>query len=249
MEFRRRIIGWSSTAGGTVGFQASTTLQSTEKPRNQETKKFVHEVVARIEEVVVTDVPEAEKPTENEVPPLPNSECKVEKAEKLAVEEVVEGGVFEENKITESASFKEESNKVDVLIDLQKKALDEFKLLIQEALNKHEFTAPPLPPAVKEEEKKPEEKKEEGPKTEEKKNQNLKKNMNHVRLILKFCCRQNPRPRDEAAVKLDESHYLFTLRVPSESNEIGDNILNYGMTIAAKGQEKVLRELDEVLEK
>ncbi|KAL2538015.1 protein EARLY-RESPONSIVE TO DEHYDRATION 7 [Forsythia ovata] len=45
------------------------------------------------------------------------------------------------------------------------------------------------------------------------------------------------------------SLYLFTLGVPSESNEIGDNILNYVMTIAAKGQERVLRELDEVLEK
>ncbi|KAL2510039.1 Senescence domain-containing protein [Forsythia ovata] len=55
--------------------------------------------------------------------------------------------------------------------------------------------------------------------------------------------------RDEAAVKLDESHYFFTLRVPSESNEIGNNILNYGLTIAAKDQERVLRELDEVLEK
>ncbi|KAL2495062.1 protein EARLY-RESPONSIVE TO DEHYDRATION 7 [Forsythia ovata] len=55
--------------------------------------------------------------------------------------------------------------------------------------------------------------------------------------------------RDKAAAKLDESYYLFTLRVPSESNEIGDNVLNYRMTIAAKGQERVLRELDEVLEK
>ncbi|KAL2557537.1 Senescence/dehydration-associated protein-related [Forsythia ovata] len=60
---------------------------------------------------------------------------------------------------------------------------------------------------------------------------------------------QWPLVRDEAAVKLDESHYLFTLRVPSESNKIGDNILNYWMTIAAKGQERVLRELDGVLEK
>ncbi|KAL2512447.1 Senescence/dehydration-associated protein-related [Abeliophyllum distichum] len=60
---------------------------------------------------------------------------------------------------------------------------------------------------------------------------------------------QWPLARDEAAVKLDESHYFFTLRVPSESNEIGDNILNYGLTIAAKGQERVLRELDGVLEK
>ncbi|KAL2497406.1 Patellin-3 [Abeliophyllum distichum] len=135
----------------------------------EETKKSVHEAVAGTEEVVVTDVPEAEKPTEKEVPPQPEAECGVEKAEKPAAEEVVEGGAVEENKITESASFKEESNKVDDLIDPQKKALDEFKLLIQEALNKHEFTAPPPLPAAKEEEKKPEEKKEEEPKAEEKK--------------------------------------------------------------------------------
>ncbi|KAL2545364.1 Senescence/dehydration-associated protein-related [Forsythia ovata] len=60
---------------------------------------------------------------------------------------------------------------------------------------------------------------------------------------------QWPLAKDEAAVKLDESYYFFTLRVPSEINEIGDNILDYGLTIAAKGQERVLRELDEVLEK
>ncbi|KAL2520203.1 Patellin-3 [Forsythia ovata] len=140
----------------------------------EETKKSVHEAVAGTEEVVVTDVPEAEKPTEKEVPPQPEAECEVEKAEKPAAEEVVEGGSVEENKITESASFKEESNKVDDLIDPQKKALDEFKLLIQEALKKHEFTAPPPPPAAKEEEKKPEEKKEEEPKSEEKKEEEPK---------------------------------------------------------------------------
>ncbi|CAA3011140.1 patellin-3-like [Olea europaea var. sylvestris] len=128
----------------------------------EETKKSVAEAVAATEEVVVTDVPVAEKPTEKEAPPQPEAECEVDKTEKPALEEVVE-----ENKITESASFKEESNKVDDLIDPQKKALDEFKELIREALNKHEFTAPP--PAAKEEEKKPEEKKEEEPKPEEKK--------------------------------------------------------------------------------
>ncbi|KAL2511084.1 Senescence/dehydration-associated protein-related [Abeliophyllum distichum] len=42
---------------------------------------------------------------------------------------------------------------------------------------------------------------------------------------------------------------IFSLLVSSESNEIGDNILNYELTIAAKGEERVLRELDEVLEK
>ncbi|CAI9754297.1 unnamed protein product [Fraxinus pennsylvanica] len=139
----------------------------------EETKKSV--AVPASEEVVVTDVPVPEKPTEKEAPPQPEAECEVEKAEKPAAEEAVEGGAVEKNKITESASFKEESNKVDDLIDPQKKALDEFKLLIQEALKKHEFTAPPPPPAAKEEEKKPEEpkaeekKEEEEPKPEEKK--------------------------------------------------------------------------------
>ncbi|XP_059631959.1 patellin-3-like [Cornus florida] len=56
----------------------------------------------------------------------------------------------EEEKIAESTSFKEETNVVGELPDSQKKALDELKHLIQEALNKHEFTAPP---PSKEEEK------------------------------------------------------------------------------------------------
>ncbi|KAI3931774.1 hypothetical protein MKW98_012184 [Papaver atlanticum] len=60
----------------------------------------------------------------------------------------------EEVKIDQSVSFKEESNIVADLEDPEKKALDEFKALIQEALNKHEFTKPPPPPKV--EEKKPE---------------------------------------------------------------------------------------------
>ncbi|KAL2538590.1 Phosphatidylinositol transfer protein SEC14 [Forsythia ovata] len=137
--------------------------------RNQETKKYVHEVVAGTEEVVVTNVLEAKKPTEKEMPPQSEAECEVEKVEKPAVEKVVEDGDVEENKITGSASFKEESNNVDDVIDPQKKALDEFKLLIPEALNKHEFTALPLLLAAKKEEKKHEEKKEEEPKVEEKK--------------------------------------------------------------------------------
>lgn len=61
---------------------------------------------------------------------------------------------------------------------------------------------------------------------------------------------QWPLAKDEAAVKLDDSHYFFSLRVPAEGGEINsDNILNYGLTIAAKGQEGLLRELDSVLEK
>nr|GMC87509.1 protein EARLY-RESPONSIVE TO DEHYDRATION 7, chloroplastic-like [Ipomoea batatas] len=71
---------------------------------------------------------------------------------------------------------------------------------------------------------------------------------------------QWPLARDEAAVKLDESHYFFNLRTPAEadSDEEGEgeirvdsseNMLNYGLTIAAKGQERVLKELDGVLGK
>lgn len=61
---------------------------------------------------------------------------------------------------------------------------------------------------------------------------------------------QWPLAKDEAAVKLDDSHYFFSLRVPAEDGEInGDNLLNYGLTIAAKGQEGKMRELDSVLEK
>ncbi|CAI9104737.1 OLC1v1003474C1 [Oldenlandia corymbosa var. corymbosa] len=65
---------------------------------------------------------------------------------------------------------------------------------------------------------------------------------------------QWPLAKDEAAVKLDESHYFFTLRVPPETEDgdkvdDGENVLNYGLTIAAKGkeQERLLRDLDGVL--
>ncbi|OVA19613.1 Senescence/spartin-associated [Macleaya cordata] len=70
---------------------------------------------------------------------------------------------------------------------------------------------------------------------------------------------QWPLGKDEAAVRVDESHYFFSLRVPPEDgsdssddedhkgNE-SDNILNYGVTIASKGQEHLLKELDKILE-
>ncbi|XP_051133941.1 protein EARLY-RESPONSIVE TO DEHYDRATION 7, chloroplastic-like [Andrographis paniculata] len=62
---------------------------------------------------------------------------------------------------------------------------------------------------------------------------------------------QWPLAKDEAAVKLDDSHYFFTLRVPAEgSGEINsDSILNYGLTVAAKGQEGLVEKLDAALEK
>lgn len=61
---------------------------------------------------------------------------------------------------------------------------------------------------------------------------------------------QWPLAKDESAVKLDDSHYFFSLRVPSDGGEISsDGILNYGLTIAAKGQEGLMRQLDSVLDK
>lgn len=128
-----------------------------------------------VEEVVEVIPPE--KPiTENEPAPAPAPEPEPEAPEKpVTFEELVEGekatSIEEVEKtksseevvnIAQSDSFKEESYVVGELPDSQKKAFDELKQLIQDALNKHEFTAPPPPPPPppKEEEKK-EEKKEE----------------------------------------------------------------------------------------
>ncbi|XP_076885974.1 protein EARLY-RESPONSIVE TO DEHYDRATION 7, chloroplastic-like [Bidens hawaiensis] len=62
---------------------------------------------------------------------------------------------------------------------------------------------------------------------------------------------QWPLAKDEAAVKLDGTHYFFTLRVPPESSNgvvsEEDNIINYGLTIS---NDVVLgEELDRVLDK
>ncbi|KAB5556771.1 hypothetical protein DKX38_007680 [Salix brachista] len=74
---------------------------------------------------------------------------------------------------------------------------------------------------------------------------------------------QWPLAKDEAAVKLDDSHYFFSLRLPRENYSSdssdeedhkrekrgdGENILSYGLTIASKGQERLLLEFDQILE-
>ncbi|GMP37534.1 hypothetical protein CsSME_00009164 [Camellia sinensis var. sinensis] len=60
---------------------------------------------------------------------------------------------------------------------------------------------------------------------------------------------QWPLAKDEAAVKLDESHYFFTLREDNdEVNMESENLLNYGVTIASKGQEGLLEAFDSILE-
>lgn len=120
------------------------------------------------EVVVVADAPPAEKAVpEKEGPPEAEAEAVAEKP--VAEEKTPKAAEEDQKIIAQSVSFKEESYVVGELPEPQKKALEELKQLIQEALNKHEFTAPPTPPPAKEEEKPapPEEKKaEEEPKAE-----------------------------------------------------------------------------------
>ncbi|KAJ6927026.1 patellin-3 [Populus alba x Populus x berolinensis] len=120
--------------------------------------------------VVVTDVPQAEKtapvpPTmpvvvEKEPPvPVPETEeepMKPKQVEEGAIEtQVLKPSGGDDEKMPQLVSFKEESTKVADLLDSEKKALQEFKQLVQEALNKHEFSALTTPPAsAKKEEKK-----------------------------------------------------------------------------------------------
>ncbi|CAM8953787.1 unnamed protein product [Rhodiola kirilowii] len=75
---------------------------------------------------------------------------------------------------------------------------------------------------------------------------------------------QWPLTKNEAGVKLDDSHYFFSLRIPkanspdssddeesvSKSTQNAyEDVLNYGLTFALKGQKGNLKELDAVLER
>ncbi|CAF1706564.1 hypothetical protein HID58_054681 [Brassica napus] len=68
---------------------------------------------------------------------------------------------------------------------------------------------------------------------------------------------QWPLTKDENSVKVDESRYFFTLRPtkdfghdPSHEDDEGEEneMLNYGLTVASKGQEHLLEELEKILE-
>ncbi|CAL0319773.1 unnamed protein product [Lupinus luteus] len=89
-----------------------------------ETTATTHEeaVVHVEEEVKVTDVTLSDKNNKTEAEP---------EAEKKKDGE----------KVADSDSFKEESTRVSDLSEAEKKALEEIKQLIQEALNKHEFSS------------------------------------------------------------------------------------------------------------
>ncbi|XP_011015062.1 PREDICTED: patellin-1-like [Populus euphratica] len=125
--------------------------------------------VSQEQVVVVTDVPQAEKKTPapptmpvagKELPlPVPETEeepMKPKQAEEAVVEtEALKASGGDDEKMPQLVSFKEESTKVADLLESEKKALQEFKQLVQEALNKHEFSALTTTPApAKAEEKK-----------------------------------------------------------------------------------------------
>ncbi|KAL9241422.1 hypothetical protein vseg_015537 [Gypsophila vaccaria] len=59
---------------------------------------------------------------------------------------------------------------------------------------------------------------------------------------------QWPLLKDEAIVKVDDSHYFFSISCSSSKEEGDEEVLNYGLSFASKGQEGVLRELDRVFE-
>ncbi|XP_027918654.1 protein EARLY-RESPONSIVE TO DEHYDRATION 7, chloroplastic [Vigna unguiculata] len=84
---------------------------------------------------------------------------------------------------------------------------------------------------------------------------------------------QWPMAKDEAAVKVDDSHYFFSLHMPAESKSDSSSdeeekrgifrlrrsrtkklkdsvpsVMSYGLTIALRGQEDLLKELDKVLQ-
>ncbi|XP_030468088.2 patellin-3-like [Syzygium oleosum] len=113
------------------------------------------EAPAPAEEVVVGVVPDvphaAEAPAAGKEPPPPPSpvgavvEGEPKGAEAEAEEKIAKASKF--------ASFKEETNVVGELPEAQKKALDELKRLVREALDKREFAAQPSESPPKEEEK------------------------------------------------------------------------------------------------
>ncbi|KAL8124093.1 hypothetical protein AgCh_011916 [Apium graveolens] len=59
---------------------------------------------------------------------------------------------------------------------------------------------------------------------------------------------QWPLIKDEAVVKLDHSHYFFSFRPPSDNQGEVNDLLNYGLTFASRGQTTLLGNLDHVLE-
>ncbi|XP_052114893.1 patellin-3 isoform X2 [Arachis duranensis] len=138
----------------------------------EEPQKPAEEVVAAVAQPETEAQPDKPVPETDKETHADKAEAAVPEAEKkegdavVVTEKAVEGEAAEseaekpvegKNQIAQSVSFKEESYVVGDLPEAQKKALDDLKNLIQEALNKHELSSPPPPPPPKEEDKKKEE--------------------------------------------------------------------------------------------
>lgn len=110
------------------------------------------------EQVVVTQKTESPVPADKESDqPKPNPEEKPVENNTTETETEEVSKPSGDDKIPESGSFKEESTIVGELPEAEKKALTDLKQLIQEALNKHEFSAPAstTPSPVKEQKPEP----------------------------------------------------------------------------------------------
>ncbi|RDX73219.1 Patellin-3, partial [Mucuna pruriens] len=112
------------------------------------------------EEVVVTDVAPADKPDTDVVPMEKDAEQQQQQLEQQEDDSPEKENIPEtetevskpsgDDNIPDSGSFKEESTIVSDLPETEKKALQELKHLIQEALDKHEFSAPQSNPPKEE---------------------------------------------------------------------------------------------------
>ncbi|KAK8519334.1 hypothetical protein V6N13_133257 [Hibiscus sabdariffa] len=125
-------------------------------------------------EVPVVDVPnvvpQAQKPpvvtvvAAKEPPMIPESDEQpdesVEALETKKSDAVTNGAAAaadDNEKVPQSGSYKEESTRVADLIDNEKKAVEQLKVLVGEALDKHEFFGSAIPQQQQQQEPKPEE--------------------------------------------------------------------------------------------
>ncbi|KAK8663725.1 hypothetical protein V6N13_083532 [Hibiscus sabdariffa] len=108
---------------------------------------------AQADEVPVVDVPDVPHPEKSPVvtavaakepPPVPESDEEPVKPKTKPSDAVVNGDDDDE-KVPQSGSYKEESTRVADLVDNQKKAVEQLKVLVREALHKHEFFGSAMP--------------------------------------------------------------------------------------------------------
>ncbi|TYG49869.1 hypothetical protein ES288_D10G128600v1 [Gossypium darwinii] len=118
--------------------------------------------------VVVPDVPLAEKPpvaaaaAAKEPPPVPESEEELVKQKQVEDAEALETKISDavadgddEEKVPQSGHYKEESTRVADLLENEKKAVEELKVLVREALNKHEFGGFAMPQQQQQQQQQP----------------------------------------------------------------------------------------------